>query len=637
MRQKVSLKILIATTSVIVVCMLLISLFSWQLNCKHADEIRESAKQALLGYLSADLSNATPEVLISSVNSIMSKSPYAGVVINSITTSYTSGMNTVLVGSLNSDRGESHHIGYYLSTIPLHDTFSLQGSRLPEALQLANIKTLTMTVDESRLRVQNGEAFAQLLLIEVFLYCVSTLALYLGLLRWVNQPLDSIVRVTQAISSGEQNVRLSITRQDEFGLIMSHVNHLIDTMLAAQFQADTDGLTQLFNHRYLQEKIAEIIARAEKTGDGLTVLLIDLDKFKLLNDTYGHLVGDRFLQHTSSLLRRAVHLDGFVGRYGGDEFLVVLPQSTIEKAQPVMARVREILTEERFSPHPLVDPLPISFSMGLAAYPVNGTNAKELIAFADAALYAEKQGGFNIVEFIRKVESEYAKSERSDDELSRAHGGCFGVLFNLVVAIDKRDAYTKYHSEHVASWAIRLGQAIGLDSETLLVLKLAGLLHDVGKIGVPDHVLRKPGALTAEEYDIMKGHVTLSERLIQEIPYQKDVLAAVSCHHERWDGTGYPRARRGVDMPITGRILGIVDAFSAMSLDRPYRAALSLEVICERLVGGCGTQFDPELVAPFIAELKKVGEPQLIVDLSADDALPSIRQSDHAGELMRAA
>jgi HD-GYP domain-containing protein (c-di-GMP phosphodiesterase class II) len=134
----------------------------------------------------------------------------------------------------------------------------------------------------------------------------------------------------------------------------------------------------------------------------------------------------------------------------------------------------------------------------------------------------------------------------------------------------------------------------------------------------------------------MKGHVTLSERLIQEIPYKEEVLAAVSCHHERWDGQGYPRGRFGKDMPLTGRILGIVDAFSAMSLDRPYRAALSLEVICERLLAGSGTQFDPSLVMPFITELRKVGDPQLLVDLSMDASPASEPDADQA-EFLKAA
>ncbi len=637
MRQKVSLKILIATSSVIVFCMLLITLFAWQMNCRHADETTEGVRQTLLSYLSADLSNSTPENLVSSVNDIIYKSPYSGVTINAITTVNQSGLTSRWYARSRSDSQAQADIGYYFSKIPVFDQFTLSGQNLPEALQMDNISSITIKADLSRLRAQNGDSFAQLLGIELLLFAVSSAALFLGLRRWVNQPLDSIVKVTQAISSGNQDIRLSINRQDEFGLIMSHVNHLIDTMLAAQFQADTDGLTQLFNHRYLQEKTSELIAKAETYQGTLAVLLIDLDKFKLLNDTYGHLVGDRFLQHTSALLRRAVSLDGFVGRYGGDEFLVVLPNVNHHEALDVMARIREELTEQKFSPHPLVEPLPISFSMGLATYPGNGSNTKELIAFADSALYAEKQGGFNIVEFIRKIETDYAKSERSDHELSRAHGGCFGVLFNLVVAIDKRDAYTKFHSEHVASWAVRLAQILGLDAEVLLILKLAGLLHDVGKIGVPDFVLRKPGALTAEEYDIMKGHVTLSERLIQEIPYQEQVLAAVSCHHERWDGQGYPHGRAGKEMPLTGRILGIVDAFSAMSLDRPYRTALSLEVICERLMAGSGTQFDPQLVLPFVTELRKVGDPKMVIDLAVDRSLNRDKNAEDVDDLRKAA
>lgn len=617
--------------------MLLITISAWQMNCHHASEIRQSARQALQGYLCANLTNVSPNNLGDSMMAIMNRSPYSGVVINQITVMNNAGQSTVWAGAVDTDDDEVGQLPYFLSTIPSHDTYNLNSSQLPEALQKCGINSVRMDVDLSRLRVDNGTDFYQLISMEFLLLVASTVGLYFGLQKWVNQPLDSIVRVTQAISSGEQNIRLSITRKDEFGLIMSHVNQLIDTMLAAQFQADTDGLTQLFNHRYLQEKIAEVISRAEKYDGELTVLLIDLDKFKLLNDTYGHLAGDRFLQHTSALLRRAVHLDGFVGRYGGDEFLVVLPYANVQKAQPIMARIRQYLTIEKFSPHPMVDLLPISFSMGMASYPSNGTNAKELIAFADAALYAEKQGGFNIVEFIRKIESEYAKSERGAHDLTRAHGGCFGVLFNLVVAIDKRDEYTKYHSEHVASWAIRLGETMGISGEGLLILKLAGLLHDVGKIGVPDHVLRKPGALTVEEYDIMKGHVMLSERLIQEIPYKEEVLAAVACHHERWDGQGYPRGRFGKDMPLSGRVLSIVDAFSAMSLDRPYRSALSMETICERLMAGSGSQFDPSLVMPLIAEIKKVGDPKMIIDLSVDAGLASAREIDPDEAYLKAA
>jgi diguanylate cyclase (GGDEF)-like protein/putative nucleotidyltransferase with HDIG domain len=637
MRQKVTTKILIVTTLAIVFCMDLISSYAWEMNCQHAFQVQSSVKQALLGFLAADLANATPDEVVMSVNSAVTNPPYIGAKIDYITAIDDVGVATTWSGPPDSTSDSRFSLGMLCGTIPYHQTYSLDGDKLPTSLRLAGIKCVVMGVNLTTLRRQNGDTFADLLYIELFLFISTTLALWIGLRCWVNHPLDSIVKVTEAISAGERNVRLPVTRSDEFGQIMRHVNHLFDTMLVTQIQADTDGLTQLYNHRYLQEKISEAIDQASGSGGTVTVLLIDLDKFKLLNDTYGHVVGDRFLQHVSTVLRRAVHYDGFVGRYGGDEFIALLPVADSGAAQKKMSLIRKLFAEEKFSPHPLVEPLPISFSMGLAVYPDNGTDSKELIAYADAALYTEKQGGFNIVEFIRKVEADYAIQSRNNADISANHGGCFGILFNLVVAVDKRDAYTKFHSEHVASWAVRLAQEIGLDDHTLVILKLAGLLHDVGKIGVPDTVLRKPGALTAEEYDIMKGHVTLSERLIQEIPYQEEVLAAVSCHHERWDGQGYPRGRAGQDMPITGRILAIVDAFSAMSMDRPYRAGLSLDVICERLIAGSDSQFDPSLIQPLIMEIRQCGDPRQVVEQSVGHNFGTALELQISVQLERAA
>jgi HD-GYP domain-containing protein (c-di-GMP phosphodiesterase class II) len=269
-------------------------------------------------------------------------------------------------------------------------------------------------------------------------------------------------------------------------------------------------------------------------------------------------------------------------------------------------RVRSLMQQEKFRPHPLADPLPMAFSLGAAIYPDHGNDAQELIAYADAALYEEKSGGFNLIEFTRQLEAEYLKSHPAtlvQRQGKGAESGGFGMLFNLVVAVDKRDAYTKRHSEHVAQWAVHLGSFLGMADEDRQILQIAGLLHDVGKIGVPDTILRKPGALTDEEYSIMKGHVVLAKHLIQEIPHQTQVREIVACHHERWDGRGYPEGRCGTEMPLGGRILSIVDAYSAMSLDRPYRSGMALSEICQRLRQGAGTQFDPALVEPLIGLL----------------------------------
>jgi HD-GYP domain-containing protein (c-di-GMP phosphodiesterase class II) len=263
------------------------------------------------------------------------------------------------------------------------------------------------------------------------------------------------------------------------------------------------------------------------------------------------------------------------------------------------------MDQEKFRPNSTSETLPMGFSLGVAVYPDDGKSAHDLIAYADATLYTEKSGGLHLVQFTRDIETEYAVAHPSNARTP--HNGLFATLFSLVVAIDKKDRYTKRHSEHVALWSAHLATARGLPDITVSALKVAGLLHDVGKIGIPDSILRKPGPLSADEYEIMKGHVALSERLIQDVPYQREVLEAVACHHERWDGRGYPRGLKGDEMPITGRIMALIDAYSAMSLDRPYRRAKSFDEICEQLRSGAGTQFDATLVEPFIELLATYG------------------------------
>ncbi len=181
----------------------------------------------------------------------------------------------------------------------------------------------------------------------------------------------------------------------------------------------------------------------------------------------------------------------------------------------------------------------------------------------------------------------------------------FGVLDSLVRAIDAKDHYTKGHSDVVAEYAAKLAARANLSDEVRRALRTAGLLHDVGKLAVPDAILKKPGSLTTGEYDDMKRHVTIGEVLIREVPQLTDVIQAVSCHHERYDGTGYPRGLRGEEIPLVGRIIAIADAYSAMSLDRPYRKAITPDQVIQELEEGAGTQFDPELVRLFIELVKE--------------------------------
>ncbi len=181
------------------------------------------------------------------------------------------------------------------------------------------------------------------------------------------------------------------------------------------------------------------------------------------------------------------------------------------------------------------------------------------------------------------------------------------MLQGLVRAVDVKDHYTQEHSEVVTDAALLLGQQLNLSEETLRALRIAGLLHDVGKIGIPDHILKKPGKLTNEEYEIMKQHVVLSEMIIKGVPHLNDVLDAVAHHHERFDGRGYPHGKQAEAIPLLGRIMAIADAYSAMCMDRPYRKGLSWEQARTELERGAGSQFDPHLVPLFIQAMETKG------------------------------
>lgn len=357
--------------------------------------------------------------------------------------------------------------------------------------------------------------------------------------------------------------------------------------------ADRDPVTHLLNHRAFHERLERELARSELHREPTSVVMMDLDGLKLFNDTYGHQAGDEVLRQVARTLAETARSGDALGRYGGDEFVALLPATPRENASALAERLIQAIAL-----HPFIAPdgsaVPIKLSFGIATYPDDASRGLELIAYADANLYASKHRGGDRA----------AGGERSRDLASvLPHDGPLSMLTGLVAAADGKDHYTRRHSEEVTVHALRLACALGLPDATLQTLTLAGLLHDVGKIGVPDHILRKPGKLTEEEQAAIKRHVPLAELLIKGVPGIADVaevLAAVGSHHERIDGGGYPRGLRGADIPLLGRILAVADAYSAMTMDRPYRAGLTPEAARAELRRVAGSQLDPELVERFL-------------------------------------
>jgi HD-GYP domain-containing protein (c-di-GMP phosphodiesterase class II) len=241
------------------------------------------------------------------------------------------------------------------------------------------------------------------------------------------------------------------------------------------------------------------------------------------------------------------------------------------------------------------DRLPVTVSVGIAHFPFHADSVTELLSEATIALGEAKASGGDAL----RVSGAW-------DKEPTAERNSFDILQGLVIAVDTKDRYTKRHSQDVARYALFLAEQMGLDDKMRETLRVAGLLHDVGKIGIPDDILRKPGELTPYEYEIVKQHVALGDLVVRDLPNLWLVRAGIKHHHERWDGTGYLDGLAGETIPLIARILAVGDAFSAMTTSRPYRKALGVSEALKRLEDAAGTQLDPTLVKTFVNGIETV-------------------------------
>ena len=355
----------------------------------------------------------------------------------------------------------------------------------------------------------------------------------------------------------------------------------------ARNRADRDPLTNVFHHRYLKTRLEEEARRANEESLPLAVLMLDLDNFKLVNDTYGHLIGDEALRLVTGVLNATCRATDVVGRYGGDEFMVILPETTPQQATAIAERIDHELGAQRLVVATGV--IPLHCSIGLAAFPRDGGAAAELVAKADAALYQSKRAGLPM-----------ARLQRVGQTHLRLIGD-FSAVSELLAALLARDPATRSHLEHVNRLAQEFASALSLADRDRESLLLASVLHDVGKIAIPDKILRKPGALTDEERSLVHRHPDFGAMLIEHIPGFADAAVAVRHHHERYDGSGYPLGLAGEAIPLSARIVTLIDAFSAMTVDRPYHKGLDVEAAVSELRRCAGSQFCPALVERFAA------------------------------------
>jgi diguanylate cyclase (GGDEF)-like protein len=433
------------------------------------------------------------------------------------------------------------------------------------------------------------------------------------------------------------------TRENAFApqevLILRTLADLLATALHNAFifqkmqqQSITDGLTGVKTRRFFLEAVSSEWKRASRSGRPFSVVLIDLDKFKEVNDSMGHLEGDLVLARVGRLLEQKCRQSNVVARYGGDEFVILMPETGVEQAQILSERLRLWIATD-----PTLNERHITGSFGVATFPLHGSSVEDIVRVADAGMYVSKHAGGNRVATAEEfAEGEGAALQRQlvasyvEGFLQREHLGpdcaddLVATLRKLAAAIkdgsgaqalmdavraltraaETRETHALGHGETVARFAEAIGKELRLPPDELSDLAFAALVHNVGKILIPERLLNKVGALTQDEFYLVKMHADLGGRIVETIPGGTRLAQMVRHHHERFDGHGYPDGREGEQIPLGARIIAVAEAYVNMTADRPYANVKSPSEAMAELESLSGTQFDGMLVRILIRQLK---------------------------------
>jgi len=450
----------------------------------------------------------------------------------------------------------------------------------------------------------------------------------------------SLKEAMAALANGEETGAPAPDRLGHLAAIGPEVERVAEAFELAREEATTDRLTRVANRPTLLAELFQEVERATRYGRPMAIAFIDLDHFKIVNDTYGHAVGDEVLRRVAEAFREHTRDSDFIGRYGGEEFVLILPETTVEEATAVVEKLRLLVLKLRV-PSGSGEDLAVSISIGVAGGHGTALRVDELLRDADAAMYSAKSLGRNQTYVFAEVDDDSARIPRSPisaDARSRAAEvgdmGRQAAEAALSAIVSPMPHYRGKPSSLIAAIAVRMARHLELPDQEVERIRVASLLHDIGKIGVPEQILEKPGPLSADEWQSVVQHPRIGQVIIDRVAAVRDAGAIILHHHERFGGHGYPHGLRGGDIPLGARIVAIADAYDAMVHDRPYRRAISHEAALTELRTHAGIQFDPELVELFCSLFRDViprPDPALLVSppLPISDLVTPVSDHDY--------
>jgi len=439
-------------------------------------------------------------------------------------------------------------------------------------------------------------------------------------------PMISVGKCVGVMLVADQNAKQNYKLYSLLSSYAGLVAHNAELIEKSNENANMDNLTSLYNHRGFQDCLDEIIQQTKNNKQDMSIIMMDINNMTKINREFGHTKGDEVIRLVADKIKHNIRKSDIAGRYGGDEIAIILPNTVISEAK----YIAEFLTYT-LSCCFVDDVGPVKVSVGVGTYPSGAEDKEKLLILTEQAMHISKAKGykdgmsaiissadFNFwddldlalksyaeiltkrqVEFGTNFEEELFRLFKTESIKSTNH--LEEMAASLAGAIDAKDTYTKGHSTSVSRYSEALARAINLPEKEVERIRIGALLHDVGKIGIPESVLRKPDKLSDEEWEIMKQHPAIgAEKVLKSNDTLKDLIPIVKYHHERIDGKGYPEHLSGDKIPLAARIVAVADAFHALISDRPYRKGLGIEKACEILSEGMGTQWDSDLTRKFI-------------------------------------